>query len=44
MKLSDYLKKRAEDDAAAEKAKAEAQSELEGVVTELETEAGISEQ
>ncbi len=43
MKLSEYLKKRAEDDAAAEKAKAEAQTELESVVAELETEAGLGE-
>ncbi len=44
MKLMDYLKKRAADDAAAEEAKTEAQAELENVVSELETEAGISGQ
>lgn len=44
MRLTEYIKKRAADDAAAEKVKAEAQAELESVVTELETEAGINGQ
>lgn len=44
MKLTEYIKKRAADDAAAEKAKTEAQAEFENVVTELETETGINGQ
>ncbi len=44
MKLIDYISKRAAEDAAAAKAKAEAIADLENTVTELETEAGINGQ
>ena len=44
MKLSEYLKKRAKDDAETEQAKKDAQAELETVVTELEAEVKTDEQ
>ena len=44
MKLSEYLKKRAKDDAEAEQTKKDAQTELETVVAELEAEVKTDEQ